>query len=95
MQIDGYGTYIAAALLVYNVIVFVVYGVDKRRARKKEWRIPERTLLLIAALFGAAGALAGMLAFRHKTKHARFCILVPLFLLLQAALITYVCFSVK
>ena len=92
MSYGGYAPYIAVALLVYNVITFFVYGVDKRRARRNEWRIPERKLLLIAALFGAAGALIGMLAFRHKTKHALFCILVPLFLLLQAAVIAFVCF---
>lgn len=74
------------ALLLVNVVAFAVYGIDKRRAQKGRWRIPESTLLLLAFFGGAIGALLGMRTFHHKTKHWKFKILVPLFLVLQIAL---------
>ena len=55
-----------------NVIVFVLYGVDKRRAIRGAWRIPERTLLTGTWLLGGVGAWIAMRAFRHKTKHTAF-----------------------
>ena len=61
-----------------NLTAFALYGADKRKAKRGEWRIPERTLLAIALLMGGAGAYAGMRVFRHKTKHLSFRILVPL-----------------
>ena len=75
-----------AALLLVNIVAFVVYGIDKRKAQKGRWRIAESTLLLLAFFGGAIGALLGMRAFRHKTKHRKFKILVPLFLVLHIAL---------
>ena len=77
---------IVAALLLVNMVAFAVYGIDKRKAQKDRWRIPESTLLLLAFFGGAMGALLGMRVFHHKTKHWKFRILVPLFLVLQAAL---------
>ena len=77
---------ILAALLLVNIVAFAAYGIDKRKAQKGRWRIPESTLLLLAFFGGAPGALMGMRAFRHKTKHRKFKILVPLFLVLQIAL---------
>ena len=76
-------------LLLLNVLIFVVYGVDKRRARGGRWRIPERTLLLLAAFGGALGACLGMVVWNHKTSHKRFCYLVPVFVLLQGLLAFY------
>jgi len=76
-------------LLILNVVVFLLYGLDKQKARKNAWRIPEATLLTTAALFGGLGALLGMQVLRHKTRHVRFQILVPLFLLVQAGLIVW------
>ena len=61
-----------------NLTAFALYGADKRKSKRGEWRIPERTLLAIALLMGGAGAFAGMRVFRHKTKHLSFRILVPL-----------------
>lgn len=58
--------------LLINLAVFILYGVDKRRARKHQWRIPERTLLLGTWLLGGAGAWLAMRMFRHKTKHLAF-----------------------
>lgn len=68
-----------------NGIAFFVYGLDKRRAVRGEWRISERTLLLLAFLGGAAGAFLGMHVFRHKTRHRKFSLGVPVLFLLQAA----------
>jgi|GEM_PF-355174 len=55
-------------LLLLNALTFVVYGVDKWRARGGRWRIPERTLLLLAAFGGALGACLGMVVWNHKTS---------------------------
>lgn len=68
-----------------NGIAFCAYGLDKRRAVRGEWRISERTLLLLASLGGAAGAFLGMKVFHHKTRHRKFSLGVPLLLLMQAA----------
>ena len=77
---------ILAALLLVNIVTFATYGIDKRKAQKGRWRIPESTLLLLAFFGGAIGALMGMRVFHHKTKHWKFKILVPMFLVLQLAL---------
>ncbi|MGN0362512.1 MAG: DUF1294 domain-containing protein [Bilifractor sp.] len=69
-------------LLAINIISFILYGVDKRKAIRHKWRIPEATLLLFAFLGGAAGALLGMFFFHHKTRKWKFRILVPLALVL-------------
>ena len=73
-------------LIIINFIAFVVYGVDKARAVEHRWRISEATLLVLAILGGAGGALIGMLFFHHKTRHAKFVILVPIFLVLHVIL---------
>jgi uncharacterized membrane protein YsdA (DUF1294 family) len=80
---------IAAALAVWNLVVFCAYGLDKRKAKKGSWRTPEKTLLLMAFFMGGAGALLGMRVFRHKTKHAAFYIGVPVCLVLNIAVIAF------
>ena len=70
-----------------TIVTFVLYGVDKSKAKKGQWRIPEKTLLLFAACFGGLGAFLGMKLFRHKTKHTSFKILVPTFMIVQFILI--------
>lgn len=60
-----------------NGLVFLLYGLDKRRAICGEWRIPERTLLMGTWLMGGVGAYLGMRVFRHKTRHLAFCISAP------------------
>lgn len=72
-------------LILVNVVTFFLYGIDKRRAKRERERIPERTLLWSAALFGAAGALVGMRVFHHKTRKWKFRIAVPSLLVLQCA----------
>ena len=73
---------IAAYLLLVNLLAFVLYGIDKKRAMQKKFRIPERTLLWMARLGGGVGSWLGIKLFRHKTKHTRFRILVPLWTLI-------------
>lgn len=74
---------IILCLLAVNFITFILFGVDKRRARRHRRRIPEATLFFFAVIFGAAGALCGMKFFRHKTLHASFRIGIPLLLIIQ------------
>ena len=73
-------------LAAVNVITFAVYGADKRRARKGRRRVPEKTLFLLALAGGSVGALAGMYAFRHKTRHWYFVWGIPAILAAQLAL---------
>ena len=69
-----------------TLITFFLYLIDKYKAKKGYWRIPEKTLLLSTLLFGGIGGFLGMRLIRHKTKHLHFQILVPLFLILQIVL---------
>ena len=69
-----------------NLATFIVYGADKRRARKGKWRVPERTLFLLPRLGGSVGALLGMRVFHHKTRHWYFVWGIPAILLAQLAL---------
>ena len=76
-----------------NFAAFLTFWSDKCRARKNRWRIPERTLLLLAGIGGSVGALLGMLLFRHKTKHAKFFIGIPFILLVHLAVVIYFLFA--
>ena len=76
--VNEYGI-IGIYYICVNVIAFILYGLDKKYAREVRRRIPEKTLLGIALIGGAAGAWIGMQTFRHKTKHMSFRMLVPLF----------------
>ncbi len=75
-----------AYLLAVNLAAYLAMGADKKRARENRRRIPERTLLGLAAAGGAAGTALGMLNFRHKTKHRKFTLGVPAILIVHAAL---------
>ncbi|MDR1158433.1 MAG: DUF1294 domain-containing protein [Oscillospiraceae bacterium] len=76
----GYGV---VALAIWNAVVFCLYGWDKRRARRGGRRVSEKTLLTMTVLMGGPGALLGMYIFRHKTRHLKFQIGVPLLLVLN------------
>lgn len=78
--------FILLYLLIINAAGFLVMTIDKLYARKNMWRIPERTLLGVAAIGGSIGVWLGMYAIRHKTRHAKFVIGVPLILSLQILL---------
>lgn len=78
-----------AYLLIMNALGFVSMLADKRRAQKRRWRIPERTLLAIAFLGGSLGSLFGMYAFHHKTKHPRFTTEIPMMLVIHGAVLYF------
>lgn len=78
---------VIAAFVVGNLAVFILMGVDKWKARRGRYRIPENTLLLWCALFGGLGGWLGMQVFRHKTRHAKFSITVPVLMLAQLGLL--------
>ena len=73
-------------LLSLNILTFIIYGIDKWKARKGRWRIPESSLLLLAACGGSIGAWCGMQVWHHKTLHKKFKYGIPLILLLQLVL---------
>lgn len=80
---------IGMSLLAINILTFVVFGVDKYKAIKKQYRVPEKTLFLLAVMGGSAGALAGMFAFRHKTRKWYFRIGIPCIWAVQILLLIY------
>lgn len=81
----------AALLLSFiigvNVITFVVYGIDKLKAKKGKWRVPETTLLLLAIIGGSVGAWCGVKVWHHKTMHAKFKYGIPLIMAVQVGLL--------
>ena len=80
---------LAYYLLAINAVAFIVYGIDKYKAKKAKWRIPEATLLLLAVLGGSVGAWMGMNIWHHKTMHKKFKYGIPAILLIQIALMAY------
>ena len=80
-----------AYFLLVNIVAFIAFGVDKFTAKKIRSRIPEFTLLLLAAIGGSVGALLGMKVFRHKTLHAKFKFGVPAILVVQIVIAVYFC----
>ncbi len=74
-------------LMIINIISFLMFYIDKQKAKKHKWRIPEATLLLFSFIGGSFGAFLAMKIFRHKTKHAKFYICVPLFMVLHIIII--------
>lgn len=81
--------YLIPYLILMNALGLLLMYADKRRAKRKRWRIPERTLLLVAAFGGSLGSLMGMYLFRHKTRHRKFTVFIPLFLALHTAGLLY------
>ena len=80
---------LAYYLLAINAVAFIMYGIDKYKAKKGKWRIPEATLLLLAVLGGSIGAWMGMKVWHHKTMHKKFKYGIPAILLIQIALMAY------
>ena len=73
-------------LLAVNLFAFILYGIDKKRARNREWRISERALIGIAVIGGSVGAILGMHVFHHKTRYWYFRYGLPVILIIQVLL---------
>ena len=80
-------TLLSAYFISVNLLGFALMGIDKHKAKKRAFRIPEATLFLIALIGGSIGSIIGMYAFRHKTRHRSFVYGMPFILLVQIALI--------
>ena len=89
MSINTLHSYLAYYLLGINAVAFIIYGIDKYKAKKAKWRISEATLLLLAVLGGSIGAWMGMKVWHHKTMHKKFIYGIPAILLIQIALMAY------
>lgn len=76
-------------LILINALGFLLMLADKQKARKKKWRIPEATLMGVAAMGGSLGSLMGMLTFRHKTKHTKFTVGVPFLLTVHGMILLW------
>ena len=76
-------------LLAVNSLTFLLYGIDKYKAKKGRWRISEATLLTMAAIGGSIGAWAGMRTWHHKTMHKKFKYDIPVIIIMQIALVVY------
>ena len=90
MQNISFTTIITFYLLIINIFTFFLYGVDKWKAQRARWRIPESVLLGVAAIGGSVGAWLGMRVWRHKTQHAKFRYGVPIILIAQVALLVWI-----
>ena len=78
--------------ILINIIGFLMMYIDKQKAKKVKWRIPEKTLFIITALGGGIGTISGMYTFRHKTKKLKFTIGMPAILILEVVLFIYLKF---
>ena len=86
--------FIVMYLVVINIIGFLAMWIDKYKAKKGMWRIPENTLFLFALLGGGIGTIAGMYTFRHKTKKIKFIIGMPAIVILEILFFIYFRFMV-
>ena len=77
-------------LITINVVTFLLYGIDKWKAKRARWRIPESVLLGMAAIGGSVGAWLGMRVWHHKTQHAKFRYGVPAMLVVQTAVLVWI-----
>ena len=80
----------AAVIVLWNIITFSLYAIDKRKAAKNKWRISEATLIACAFIMGGIGAMLGMSILRHKTQHLKFKLLVPIAVILNIAIVVAV-----
>lgn len=80
-------TLIIVYLIVINFISFIMMGLDKYKAKKRAWRIPESTLFVLALIGGSIGSIAGMHLFHHKTRHWYFLYGMPAILIIQILIV--------
>lgn len=76
-------------LVIINIVGFLAMLIDKEKAKRGAWRIPEKTLFILTLLGGGIGTIAGMYLFRHKTKKLKFTVGFPVILITEIALIVY------
>ena len=81
-------------IAIMNLLSYILMGLDKRAAQEGRWRVPEKTLFLVTALFGGLGGVLGMHVFRHKTKHWYFRVFFPVLLIAQIGILVML-FGVK
>lgn len=86
-------SYIVSYLAIVNLAGLIVMGIDKLRAKKRAWRIPESTLFVIALIGGSLGTTIGMHLFRHKTRHWYFLFGMPAILVIQIAAVLILMYS--
>jgi uncharacterized membrane protein YsdA (DUF1294 family) len=79
--------------VIINLISFIVMGLDKHKAQKRQWRIPESTLFVLALIGGSIGSILGMRIFHHKTRHWYFVYGMPAILIVQIILVLALVFS--
>lgn len=80
-------TFLIIYFIIMNIVGFAIMGIDKRKAIKRTFRIPEATLFIVALIGGSIGSIAGMQVFRHKTRHWYFVLGMPAILIIQIALL--------
>ena len=76
-------------LIIVNIVSFILYGIDKYKAKRGKWRISEATLLMMAVIGGSIGAWVGMRLWHHKTMHKKFKYGIPIIIILQVVLAVY------
>lgn len=81
--------YFVIYLCIINALAFLLMHIDKQKAKKNRWRIPEATLIGMCAIGGSVGGLLGMYLLRHKTKHVKFYLGIPVILVLQLVALYY------
>lgn len=77
-------------LVIINILGFLIMFIDKRKAEKGRWRIPEKTLFIVAFIGGSIGTIAGMYTFRHKTQKLKFTLGFPAILIIQIIIAVYI-----
>ncbi len=77
-------------LFIINALAFLLMLIDKEKAKKNRWRIPEKTLMAVALVGGSIGAVMGMKLFHHKTKHSKFAIGLPVILAIQVVIVVII-----
>ena len=80
---------ISIIIAIINIVTFIIYGIDKYKAKKGKWRIPENSLIGLAIIGGSIGAYLGMRVWHHKTMHKKFKYGIPLIIVLQLGLFLY------
>lgn len=82
-------TFLIIYFVIINIVGFAIMGIDKRKAIKRTFRIPEATLFIVAIIGGSIGSILGMQVFRHKTRHWYFVFGMPAILIVQIALLFF------